>query len=522
MLKRIPFVYLVVLPACAHAGATGVAVTATDARGQVWLKSITARVEAKEGIFSISDPRYTVRRSSEKSNDAFTNRPGTVWAAADSKRVLDLRYSLRDDGSGRWLMKLICRNRSSQPLHINQIVAIDGFRPGSWAGSRVFDSATGRTEVLRPGRRFGGGPVTAVNRPSITCAFLSTARLSPVVYVTPAANGLRVLAADLVRGMELRPGSELSSETVWISPGSNPSSELDRWAETARRWNANESLPPSLPIWYPTRQSLDSDRDWGSFLALTSRLGMPSPAADRDDTIRRLLPCLKSRGRLVDVWERDMPMVVEHRLQAGEEKWRVVGLFNWKAVPIDIDLNLDRLWDESRYGTPGFLGDPARLGTTDRRYIVYDFWARKYLGEHDGKLRLSLPPGSAKVIVVREWTNHPRILAIGDHIGQGACELLDSAWEGPISALTGTTSGQTRGEDTVVRLYKSSDWKVRSIAVGGKSIFWEEHEHDVVRFHVPDKDGPVSWRVTFDGNAGPGPDKRPMEPGLIVTTVQRP
>jgi hypothetical protein len=223
-----------------------------------------------------------------------------------------------------------------------------------------------------------------------------------------------------------------------------------------------------------------------------------------------------------DIWERDLPVVFERRFAKGDEHWNVVELRNRSTSAVNIHLNLDRLDDESRFPELGFPAKPGCLGLTTRRYLLYDFEAGKLMGEYGGYVDLPVPARSSKAIVIRISTNHPQILSIGNRAGQGIDELVNADWEGSINMLAGTTKGTLGSLDTVVRLYIPDDWKIRAIAINERSVNWDGFVPGICRFTVPDKAGPTTWRVTFDGNSAEMPVSRPVDSGLIANvTVAR-
>lgn len=64
-----------------------------------------------------------------------------------------------------------------------------------------------------------------------------------------------------------------------------------------------------------------------------------------------------------------------------------------------------------------------------RTYLVWDFWNRKFLGEHKEKLSLDMiGRGDCRVYCIRPKLDRPQILSTDRHIGQGAYELRNVSW----------------------------------------------------------------------------------------------
>lgn len=280
--------------------------------------------------------------------------------------------------------------------------------------------------------------------------------------------------------------------------------------------------------WCPLRHSFEWDRAWGSWQALTGNpitigADLRQLTPKHEAMIKRLLPPLNQTGRPLDIFERTSPVLLAQSFAQGGEAWRVLALSKWDQYLSHVALNLDRVWDDARY-RPGFAAAPGSLGQTARRYLVYDFWEEKFLGEMDGLCRLTLArePGT-RVLAVREAQNHPQILAVGDHIGQGVEELVSSAWDAKRKTLTAVTRGRRGQVDTVVRLRVPKGWTVREVRAGRRALAFDQPEAEVCRFTVPDREGKVKWRVRFEGtSAAPAPALRPVEPGLAALVTLDP
>ena len=244
---------------------------------------------------------------------------------------------------------------------------------------------------------------------------------------------------------------------------------------------------------------------------------------DRDLLIKRLLPPLASPGRPRDIWEReDNPSVIENQLAAGAERWHMVALTNYRPVLKHVRLNLDRLWDESAFDSQGFCGDLAKLGTTHRHYLVYDFWPKKFVGETGGAVEFDLEAMRGKVLAVRKALGRPQLLAVGDHIGQGIEELKESAWDDPTKTLSLTTQGRRAIQHR--RAIARAGWMdCVSLSAGKTKLPHSFPEPEVLLFTVPDQKSAVTCKVEFAGPNGTAkPAARPIDPGLVAALTTRP
>ncbi|MHB0997862.1 MAG: hypothetical protein ACYC27_01335 [Armatimonadota bacterium] len=516
---------------------------ALENNGTPWLQNITSRIETSAGVFTPSDSRYKLKTYKLPVSDIFSQGTWSTIDARDTKKIMDIHILYRQDKEGRLLAKLWCRNVSAKPIHVNNFVVIDGVRPGSWVGGRAFKFGTDGTQAMQQNQSYGSVYVTATNQPSFTGAFLSAKRNQGTVTVSPIDGGLRIVTSISTDKLLLQPGAKIESGLVWMSAGANPSDELESWTDLFSRWdnlqisknntpkpisaNISKMVEERIPYGLihmntPVHKYEQWDRDWRSYLALMGNAAIDSNLMkpEQFSFMRRLLPSLISTGKPRDIWERDIPAVIEQKLSAGGENWRVLGLFNWNDKTANVRLNLDRIWDENRFPVQGIPAKSDEVGKTDRKYVLYDFWNQRLLGKYTGSASFKLPEKSGRVIVVREIQNHPQILSIGDHIGQGVEELRESRWDAGIQTLTCTTQGRRGATNTVVRMYIPEGWKIRSVAVNNKSASWEEYHPEVIRLEIPDKNGPVTWRATFDGSPELQPKSRPVNPGLITEIEQ--
>jgi hypothetical protein len=289
------------------------------------------------------------------------------------------------------------------------------------------------------------------------------------------------------------------------------------------KWFMNRRLLLCDPdAWLPLSHSLQWDRDFGSWLALTGyamTIGADfrKLTPEREQMIKRLLPPLTTTGRPRDLWERKSPVVIEQTLRAAGQQWKVVGLFNWTEVARKVRLNLDRLWDDSAYPIEGTPADPHMLGDTNHRYLIYDFWPEKLLGETDGHTECTLPPNSGRVLVCRLAEPHPQLLAVGSHLGQGVEELKAAGWDADKKELTGTTAGRRGVVDTTIRVRVPTGWKVSLVTAAGQNLPIDRPEPETCRFTVDDGKAAVDWCVKFEGRpTGPAAPFRSRNPALIA------
>lgn len=298
---------------------------------------------------------------------------------------------------------------------------------------------------------------------------------------------------------------------------------IDSYRQASSLWFLNHRLLLADPdAWCPLRHDYNWDRCWGSWQLLggfpiTIGADFRKLTSDREELIKRMLPALNQPGRPRDIWERRAPMLFEQNCAVKGHKWRVVGLFNFKPYAINLSLNLDRLWDESKY-PQGFKADPNSLGLTNRSYLVYDYWEERFLGKATDSVNLPVDANCGhRVLVICEDKNRPQLISVGNHIGQGLEELEEISWNE--KTLGGITHGRRGMYDTDLRIYVPDNWFVKEIECEGNQIPFSMTSDQICRFTAPDKAGKVRWAIRFGNSGKPARVfSRAVNPELLITS----
>jgi hypothetical protein len=132
--------------------------------------------------------------------------------------------------------------------------------------------------------------------------------------------------------------------------------------------------------------------------------------ADRRRMVGQVLPSYGQTARPVDMMRSDYPQIFDLAIERPFGKWHVVGVYNWKDQPADIELDFAAL---------GL--DPAR------RYHVFDFWRDTYYGALQGShVFKELAAHSCLALAVREeMPGQIELISTDLHITQGAVEVAD-------------------------------------------------------------------------------------------------
>ncbi|HQE92831.1 MAG TPA: alpha-galactosidase [Anaerolineae bacterium] len=165
----------------------------------------------------------------------------------------------------------------------------------------------------------------------------------------------------------------------------------------------------------------------GGLLLLSDDLEALSP--ERRAMVAALFPPLLDGMDVLDLFQKEMPEEVVVPIARPWGHWRLVGLFNWSATPLERTL-------------------PADLSLDKRKpYHLFDFWERRYLRMEPGALPpvFHLSPHGAVLLGIRPVVSDAHLVTTTFHISQGA-EI--TAWQLEANTLTLTLEVQrlARGE----------------------------------------------------------------------------
>jgi hypothetical protein len=227
------------------------------------------------------------------------------------------------------------------------------------------------------------------------------------------------------------------------------------------------------------RLPVEEGRSWATFIALSGQQMMISddPSAydkPRLDILRRVGPTLFTRPCNLEplrpdteLWQMDV---------AGPEPYTVLGRIAWQDDGLpqrDIPL--------------------SELGLEPGRYLVWDFWNARFLGEMTDSLPApALNRGECRVWAIRPALDRPQVLSTDRHISQGAQELDDVAWK------DGVLSGKMnlpKGRPWRLFLHVPEGWRVSRTSPDACET---SSDGRVATLTLQSRDGkPVRWRVEF-------------------------
>ncbi len=450
-----------------------------------------------------------------------------------------LRFVQLDDGwqegercSGRWWPRLDCFPDGMEGVaqHIRAL----GFVPGLWIGPFGEDSGQTNQKTLFADGKSGGYDLSSPQFKE----YLST-ELSRIV----ADWGFRYLKADFLSHgrtasrtvpseVAFREAVQLMEEAMrpyqgylltcinheWLTVGWTDGQRLGNDVHGGdltglyptlknwpRRYFSNMNFwvgdPDALHVDLPTDEQ---SRVWTSFVALAGGATMsgdnlPRLLPARIEILKKALPAQGITARPCDLFDRPVgwapkfPRIWDCKVRkAGVGAWDVVGLFNWT---VDAKRGKEEWSGENQELTLDLarhLGLPAA-----KRYLVYDFWRRAYLGAFSKRLQVALAPASCRVLVIREESSVPQFLGDDRHVVNGAEGPQRIRWDPNGKTLSGITES-VRNIPYIFFLHIPSGLAVDSVSANGLPANLQMVNDYAARITVnTGPEGRVAWEATF-------------------------
>ena len=133
----------------------------------------------------------------------------------------------------------------------------------------------------------------------------------------------------------------------------------------------------------------------------------------RAELVAKIFPLVGQAAKLVDLLDETLPRIWHLPIETENESWDLIGIFNWKDVQDDVQLNLDDVGLHP-----------------DKDYLVHDFWMRDYLGVVSKNVTLlNVAPRTAKLLCLKEQQPIPQLLSTDFHYTQGSIEILSTGWD---------------------------------------------------------------------------------------------
>ncbi|MGA2863079.1 MAG: alpha-galactosidase [Verrucomicrobiota bacterium] len=238
---------------------------------------------------------------------------------------------------------------------------------------------------------------------------------------------------------------------------------------------------------------------------------MPELPAERLSLLQRTLPTMPilpidlfSRGTDVD-WDtfkhiraddyiHNYPELLDLKVNAKSGLYDVVALPNWRSAPVTKRVSFVHQL--------GLNPDPG--------FIAFDFWNQKLLGVFQDRISVEIEGHDTRVILVLPLLNHPQLIGTSRHIS-GAYSIQDLAWDGPHSALKGS-SETVPGEEYTLFVYvpeAATMSKVRATAKqGGEVPVRHQQTGNLFSVSFQGRQEVVQWQIQFVAKAAREPNHR--------------
>lgn len=212
------------------------------------------------------------------------------------------------------------------------------------------------------------------------------------------------------------------------------------------------------PVYVRASMPLAHARLICSWVAMSGQLAvnsdwLPGLPPDRFDILKRSIPSHGLLPRPVDLFENDPPRIWLLTDERVSPRRYVLALFNWDVTEVDFDYPLE------------WIGLPD-----DGAYVAFDYWQNVLLTPFTGRLQLSVPKESCRILAIRPALDAPQLLSTSRHITQGIVDVLEENWEEEAKVL----SGQSRvvaGDVYEMRILASStkkEWELESVGVSAR------------------------------------------------------
>ena len=162
-----------------------------------------------------------------------------------------------------------------------------------------------------------------------------------------------------------------------------------------------------------------------SWVTLSGQLNLssewfPGLPAERLDLLKRTMPSHGLLPRPADLFEHELPSLWVLSDSRRTPRRDVIGIFNWESAEKKFDYPLERLGLEPEVD-----------------HVAFDYWQNIMIPSIKGRLQITVPAESCRVLAVRPHSEHPQLLSTSRHITQGIVDVLEETWDEKTRMLSG-------------------------------------------------------------------------------------
>jgi alpha-galactosidase len=191
---------------------------------------------------------------------------------------------------------------------------------------------------------------------------------------------------------------------------------------------------------------------------------LPTLADHRLKYLTRLLPPYGIAARPLDVFESETPRLLALPIETDYGQWLMLAAINWEEQITAATLDLSEIAGEGPYH-------------------VFDFWGERYLGLVRGRLRMRLLPHATRLLLLKEPSDHPDLLASTFHLTGGAVEVNMLRFDGQRLTLAMEKAGNQYGK---LFFLVPEPYEVVSVRLNGRRRGWQRVVEGVIwiGFHL--------------------------------------
>lgn len=230
-----------------------------------------------------------------------------------------------------------------------------------------------------------------------------------------------------------------------------------------------------------------------SRVSIVSMLGLPFTMGDeltgldegRLELIRRAIPVMDIHPMDIrENFSHGRAVVINLAVATEWEDWNVVDAVNLLETENRVHISL--------------FGDlNLHAGKADR-YLLFDFWEHRYLGETGEGFDIELAPCASRVICVRKKTGFVQLLSTTRHITQGALEMEQVGYDVETGVLSGIAN-VVPGDDYSIFIYAPAGMRP-SCESNSANVNTIERADDAA-----DCESGCVWKLTLARAGGPTP-----------------
>jgi hypothetical protein len=207
----------------------------------------------------------------------------------------------------------------------------------------------------------------------------------------------------------------------------------------------------------------------------------------RLEILKKVLPSFGEAAKPADLFDSDRPSVFSLQVKKPFGEWTVLGVFNAGNDIISKTIPLKQL-----------QLDP------EKKYVVYDFWMERLVGEVSHNIELRVLPESVTLLSFHEKKNIPQVISTDRHVLQGAVEINDIEWDETNKRLIGVSTGPVKtSHNVLVYIPEGIDWKQSSQTLyrDFENYSVKLKDQQLLKVHLDFKEGKViNWEIPFNGN----------------------